>query len=48
MIQFPTNMPKKAAKDALSTWSPATHMGDLDGVLPSWLQPGLDLAIAAI
>lgn len=38
-IQVPTYVLGKTAEDGLSTWTPATHMEDVDGVPGSWLQP---------
>lgn len=31
-IQFPTNVPGKAAGDGLSSLAPVTHGGDTDGI----------------
>lgn len=33
---------------AQGTWIPATHAGELDELLGSWLQPGAALAITGI
>lgn len=40
-------MPRKAAGDG-PTWAPATHLGDWDVVLGSWLWPEPELAVADI
>lgn len=40
LIQFPVNVPGKAAEDGLANWAPATLVGVLDGVPRSWLWPG--------
>lgn len=48
-ISLPTNAHLgRAAGDGSSSWLPATHMGDLDAILASWLQPDLAVAIAGI
>lgn len=41
-IHLPANnVPGKGEKDGPSMWAPAIYVGDLDGVLGSWLQLSL-------
>lgn len=44
-VQLAANMPGESKGDGPSTWAPATHVGDQNGFLGSWLQPGVALAI---
>lgn len=46
LIQLHENAPGKAEDASKSTWAPATHVGDLHGVLGSWLQSGPALVVA--
>lgn len=48
VIQFPANVPQKAARDGMCAWAPTTHVGDADRVLGSQFWPGLAPAILAI
>lgn len=41
-------MPGKKVEVGPKTWAPATHVGDLDGVLGSLLQPDPVLAVVGI
>lgn len=48
LIQLVGNVPGKEAEDGLNTWAPATHLGEQDGVLGFWLQPGSDQVAVVI
>lgn len=47
-IQFPTNIPGKAAKSHSISWVTAVPVEDPDGVSGCWLQLGPDLIVATI
>lgn len=47
-VQLPTNMPGRAVEDSSTTWAPASHRGDTDGVPGSRLKPGTALPVVAI
>lgn len=47
-VQHPAYGPGKGADDGPDIWAIASHMGDSDGVLGSWLQHIPALAVAAI
>lgn len=40
VIQLSAYTLGKATEDGLSTWVPATHLGDMDRVLGSWIHIG--------
>lgn len=44
-IQLPSNLPGNAEEDSTSTLASATYMGELDGVLSSWLWTWSSLGI---
>lgn len=48
LTQLPAHVPGKEAEDGASTWAPAPHLGDQEGVPSSWLQPGTKPAVVSI
>lgn len=45
LIQIPACAPGKAAEDGPRIRGPTTHVGEPDGILGSWLEPGPVLAV---
>lgn len=45
LTQLPADAPEKAGKMAHVLWGPCSHVGDVVGVLGSWLQHGSALHI---
>lgn len=48
LTQLPANASWKASEDGLSTWTPETHVGDLDVGPGSWIQLCQGLAMVAV
>lgn len=48
MVWIPVNVSYQAVSDDTSSWAPATHVGDLDGILAFQLQPGPALTVMGV
>lgn len=42
LILFPANAPGKPSENGSSIWTPASHLGDADGIPSFWLLSGLN------